>query len=197
MIVAEPAIAYIKKKYTIPEYLEMESTSDEKHEYYQGEIFAMAGAKVPHNVIFSNLFIMLGVKLLGKPCQPYGSDTRVHIPQNTLFTYPDITVICGEILTLDKDQFNVINPTLIVEINSPATLVYDLGEKFHLSMQIEGLKEYVCIDSTSFNITSHFVDERGQWMVVKQGQNSGSLYFRSLGLTVEVADVYAKVKFEK
>lgn len=93
MEIKEPAIAYGKEKISIEEYLEMENASIEKHEYYKGEIFAMSGAKVPHNVISGNLFIALGQKLKGKKCRSYNSDQRIHIPINTLFTYPDISII--------------------------------------------------------------------------------------------------------
>ncbi len=100
MEVNEPAIAYSKQKVSIEEYLETENAAFEKHEYYQGEIFAMSGAKVPHNEIFTNLFSALVIKLKGKKCRPYGSNLRIHIPSNTLFTYPHISIVCGKIETL-------------------------------------------------------------------------------------------------
>src|SRR3569832_849770 len=103
MDVKEPAIAYSQLKISIEEYLEMENAALEKHEYYRGEVFAMSGAKVPHNIMTRNLLIGLGNKLQGKKCQPYGSDQRIHIPSNTLFTYPDISIVCGEIITLNGD----------------------------------------------------------------------------------------------
>src|ERR1043165_8642906 len=98
MEVKEPAPLYQKAHYSIQEYLEMEKASIEKHEYYRGEIFAMAGAGSRHNVIFKNLFRDIASWLKGKPCQPYGPDMRLHIPQNTLFTYPDISIYCNEII---------------------------------------------------------------------------------------------------
>ncbi len=99
----------------------MENSAVEKSEYYRGEIFSMSGALMKYNKIFSNLFIALGTKLKGKPCQPFGSDMRIHIPSNTLFTYPDISIICGKEETLDDDGFNVLNPTVIIEILSKST----------------------------------------------------------------------------
>jgi len=119
MEVKEPALAYSKEKISIEAYLEMENASLEKHEYYKGEVFAMSGAKLPHNKIFKNLLGNLFIKLKGKKCQPYGSDARIHIESNTLFTYPDISIVCGEVLTLNNDEYNVLNPTVIVEILSP------------------------------------------------------------------------------
>src|SRR4051812_31811999 len=130
MEVNEPAVAYSKRKYSIEEYLELENASLEKHEYYKGEIFAMSGAKLAHNDICGNLYANLWNRLKGKPCKPYNSDARIHIEENSLFTYPDISVVCGEVETLNNDNFNVLNPTIIFEVLSASTRNYDLGEKF-------------------------------------------------------------------
>src|SRR5215211_4087365 len=121
MEVREPAVDYSKKKYTIQEYLEIENAATEKHEYYRGEIFAMSGTKLTHNIITSNLHSHLGQKLRGKSCRPYGSDLRIHIEKNTLFTYPDISVICGDPITLNNDELNALNPTVLIEVLSPST----------------------------------------------------------------------------
>ena len=114
MEIKEPAIAYNQQKISIEEYLEMENASLEKHEYYQGEIVAMAGPKMSHNVISGNIFVALSNKLRGKKCKPFNSDQRIHIPINTLFTYPDVSIICGEIIFLNNDELNVLNPTIII-----------------------------------------------------------------------------------
>ena len=111
MEVKEPAVAYNKEKISIEAYLEMENASPEKNEYYKGEVFAMAGAKVPHNIITRNLLVLLAQKLKGKSCQPFNSDQRIHVESNTLFTYPDISIICGDIITLNNDNYNVLNPS--------------------------------------------------------------------------------------
>jgi Uma2 family endonuclease len=116
----EPVVAYGKKKFTIEEYLAFEKGSGEKHEYYQGEIFAISGSKIPHNIIAVNLIVLLGQKLKGKQCRPFNSDQGIHIPGNGLFTYPDISIVCGEIITKENDNWNILNPAVIIEILSPA-----------------------------------------------------------------------------
>src|SRR5664279_6216113 len=116
MEIEEPYHAYKKRLFTIQEYLEMENKALEKHEYYKGEIFAMSGAGNRHNIISINIIVSLGNSLKGKSCQPYGSDMRIHIPQNTLFTYPDISIICGDIINANEDENSVTNPTVIIEI---------------------------------------------------------------------------------
>lgn len=111
----EPALAYGKKKWTEEEYLEMERAALDKHEYYLGEIFAMAGAGNRHNIIFRNIFAELGYKSKGKSCRPYGSDLRVHIPENSLYTYPDISFFCGNLEShLQKGDDNFVGPVVII-----------------------------------------------------------------------------------
>ena len=131
MEVKEPAHSYQKKFYSIQEYLEMEKDSLEKHQYYRGEIFAMAGADSIHNIIFKNTFGNLFIALKGKSCQPFGSDFRIHIPENSLFTYPDISIICGDIINSKEDEDTATQPTVIIEILSPSTKNYDRGEKLN------------------------------------------------------------------
>jgi Uma2 family endonuclease len=134
----EPAVAYGKKIFTEEEYLQMEKAATERHEFYKGEIFymqghgdflAMSGTGNRHNIIFSNLFIGLGIRLKGKSCQPYGPDMRVNIPENTLYTYPDISIFCGELQTSALDEDTITQPTVLIEILSPSTKNYDRGEK--------------------------------------------------------------------
>lgn len=141
----------------------MENAATEKHEYYKGEIFAMSGAKMPHNTIHKNLMGRLFAKLDGKSCQPYGSDTRIHIEANTLFTYSDISIICGEVITLNNDDYNVLNPAIIIEVLSSSTKNYDRGEKFKLYRDIPTLKEYILVDSESIHIEVFRINENNHW----------------------------------
>ena len=190
MEIKEPAISYSKKKYTIAEYLELENTATQKHEYYQGEIFAMSGAKMPHNRIVANTIIALGKKLAGKPCKPYGSDQRIHIEKNTLFTYPDISIICGKPITLNNDEWNVLNPTVIIEVLSPSTKNYDRGEKFKLYRDIATLKEYILIDSETIGIEAFFINKNQTWELNEFKKNNEILYLNSLQLFLEVKEIY-------
>lgn len=145
--IREPAIAYGKQKLSIEEYLQFEKASTEKHEYYKGEVFAMSGANNRHNWIFTNLFTGLANKLKGNTCRPYGSDMRMHIPENTLFTYPDISIYCGDPASTGFDEGSFVNPTVITEILSPSTRGYDHSEKFRLYRDIKSLKQYVLVDT--------------------------------------------------
>ena len=192
----EPAVAYSKEKISIEAYLEMENAAVEKHEYYKGEIFAMSGAKVPHNIISKNLLGTLFSKLKGKKCQPYGSDQRIHIPTNTLFTYPDISIICGEIITLNDDDYNVLNPSVIIEVLSPSTKNYDRGEKFKLYRDIPTLREYILADSESIHIEVFRLNKTKHWELQEYNSAEDILYIKAIDEKIPVPEIYEGVKFE-
>ena len=188
----EPAVAYGKYKYSIEEYLQMEEASDEKHEYYQGEIFAMAGAKVPHNIISVNLIKLLGQKLKGKSCEPFNSDQRIYIPLNSLFTYPDISIICGEIVTLNNDDWNIINPVVIIEVLSKATKNYDRGDKFKLYRDIATLKEYILIDSETISIEAFRINDGGHWELEEYKKADNILLIKCIQVSIPVTEIYER-----
>lgn len=194
MKVREPVVAYGKKKLSIEEYLEFERSSAEKHEYFQGEVFVMSGAGTRHNIIFSNLFTAIGIHLKGKPCRPYGSDMRVHIPENSLFTYPDISIFCGDVVTLDSEEDTAVGPTIIIEILSPPTKNYDRGDKFKLYRATPSLKEYVLVDSESISIEAFRINATGHWELEEYRVLSESLHFPFLAFSIPLLDVYEGAK---
>ena len=192
--VREPAIAYGKQKLSIEEYLQFEKESIDKHEYYLGEIFAMSGASNKHVKIHSNLFIALGSLLRGKSCQPYGSDLRIHIPQNSLFTYPDLAIICNDLISSDIDEDSFIQPAIIFEILSPSTRQYDRGEKFRLYRAIPSLKEYILIDSESINIEAFRINEKGFWELHEYKSINDQLALPSLSIAISIQEIYEGTK---
>ncbi|QXU39873.1 Uma2 family endonuclease [Pedobacter sp. D749] len=194
-IVNEPVVAYQKRHYTVEEYLEMEKASTEKHEYFLGEIFAMSGAGFNHNLIFSNVFGVLAHKLKGSKCIPFGSDMRMNVPENTLFTYPDISIYCNEIKHLNEDEDTILQPTVIIEILSPSTKNYDKGKKFNLYKDIPSLKEYIMIDSESVSVEAYYIDEEKNWVLNQQKELSEALTFVSMGFNVALNDIYYYVTF--
>lgn len=190
--VREPAVAYGKSKFTIEEYLEMERASQEKHEYYQGEIFVMTRPGTRHNLIFSNLYGDLAYLTKGTPCRSMGSDMRVHIPENTLFTYPDISIFCGEMQLMDDD--NAIGPTALIEILSPSTRNYDRGMKFGLYKQIPSLKEYIMIDLEKMHVYGWRIDEKGQWQLQEYTRPDDVLHITTVDLRFPLSDIYADTR---
>ena len=194
MEVNEPAVAYNRKRYSIEEYLEMENAATEKHEYYQGEIFAMSGAKSQHNIVAKNLMISLGNKLMDKPCQPYGSDLRIHVEKNTLFTYPDLSIICGELISLNNDDLNFLNPTIICEVLSPSTKNYDRDGKFKLYKDIPSLKEYILVEPTAIIIEAHSINASGNWELKEYSSIEDTLQLQSIQVSVSLANIYKGTK---
>jgi Uma2 family endonuclease len=188
----EPIPEYANQKISIEEYLAFERGSQEKHEYFKGEVFAMSGAGNRHNIISSNLIISIGNLLRGKPCFPYGSDMRLHIPQNTLFTYPDISIYCGDLNDLEDD--NATNPTVLIEILSPSTKNYDRGGKFILYRAIPTLKEYILVDTDAVFVEAYRINQSGHWELEEYKSPDQTLSFPSLSVTVALKEIYQGTK---
>ena len=194
-----PEIKYI----TPEEYLAAERLALDKHEYYKGEVFplnktdvnAMSGASVAHNILFSNLFGELYTNLKGKPCRPYGSDLRIHIPLNSLFTYPDISVICGEVETIDNKFDTAKNPTVIFEILSPSTRDYDKGGKFTLYRDIDSLKEYVLVDTEKIVVEKFTRNSDNSWLLTEYKNIEDSFVLASIATTLALKTIYEDVNF--
>jgi len=190
----EPVPAYNKRQFTIQEYLAREKAAHRKSEYYRGEIFAMSGAGNRHNIIFSNLFIGIGSLLKGKPCRPYGSDMRVHIPENTLFTYPDITIMCGDLVSSDVDEDSFIGPVVIIEILSPSTRNYDRGGKFKLYRDIPTLREYILVDSQAIGVEVFRIDPHDHWVLEEYKTMDDTLVIQTVGISILLQEIYEGTK---
>ncbi len=188
-----PEILYISEK----EYLDAERLALEKHEYYKGEVFAMSGASIPHNRIFANAFSEIGTKLKGKKCQPFGSDLRIHIPKNTLFTYPDISIICGEIETTDDKFDTITNPSVIIEILSSSTRNYDKGEKFTLYREIDSLQEYILIDSERILVEKFIRNSDNSWQLTEYKSIELSFSIATVALEMQLLDIYEGLDISK
>ena len=190
MEIEEPVHAYQKKLYTIQEYIAMENEASEKHEFYKGEIFAMSGAGKRHNIISINIIISLGKSLKGTRCRPYGRDMRINIPENTLFTYPDISIFCGEVNTLKEDQNTATLPVIIIEILSPSTRNYDRGEKFMLYRAIPSLKEYILVDSEAIHAEHFAINKEGLWQLKEHNLVTDEIFIETLNVTLPLVEIY-------
>ena len=193
-IIQEPALKY---NYISPEeYLEQEMAAVEKHEYYRGEVFGMSGASREHNEIYSNIFTDIGSKLKGKGCKPYGSNFRVHIPKNTLYTYPDIIIICGDPELIDEKFGTVTNPSVIFELLSHSTRNYDKGEKFTLYRDIGSLKEYILVDTERIHVEKHIRREDNSWVLTDYRSLDEFFTIETVQVSLLLKDVYDGVTFE-
>ncbi|MBX3240950.1 MAG: Uma2 family endonuclease [Chitinophagaceae bacterium] len=193
----EPVAPYGKKTITPAEYLEWERSAPEKYEYYRGEVFAMAGVGKRHNKIYSNLFGRLAARLAGNACQPYGSDLRIHIPENTLYTYPDISIICHDIVDEETSDEYAVEPAVIIEILSASTKNYDRGDKFRRYRDIPSLKEYILVDSESIAVEAFHINAAGHWELEEYRSIKETLTIRTAGLMFPLGDIYEGTKLLK
>jgi len=184
-----PEIKYV----SIDEYLLSERKTPEKNEYYKGEIFAMGGNSLPHNIVFKNMFGHLFSKLKGKNCQPFGSDLRIHIPKNTLFTYPDISIICGRPETTDSTFDTITNPSVIIEILSESKRNYDKGGKFTLYREIESLREYILIDSESVMVEKFKKNDDQSWQLTDYKMRSVTFKIETINEDFLLDEIYTGV----
>jgi Uma2 family endonuclease len=182
-------------KYTIEEYLTEEALAVEKHEFYKGEIFAMAGASIAHNAISSNAHIEIGSHLKNKNCKVFQSDLKIHVQINSLFTYPDLSIICNGIETLANHPDVVINPTIIIEVLSPSTQDYDRGGKFKLYRDIPSLKEYILISSTEILIEKNTKQSDGSWLLHEYKNIDDVFEIIGIEMKINVQILYNEVVF--
>ena len=194
-VLREPIAPYGKKAYSIQEYLDFENSSPEKHEYYNGEIFAMAGASDNHAAIETNLIISLGNALKKSPCKPWVSSKRLHIPSNTLFTYPDITIACRD--ELPKSETGATLPKVIIEVLSKSTRKYDRGEKFELYKDIPGLQEYILVDSEQFAIDIYRKNAENNWELEQYETQDRSIKIKALDISLSFKKIYESVQIKE
>lgn len=183
---SQPAVKHV----TESEYLAFERESQERHEFYRGEIFLMSGASFKHNVIEDNLRVLIGTFLRGKKCRSFGSNLRIHIPKNTLYTYPDILIVCDKPVFVDNEFDTLLNPSVIIEILSPSTGNYDRGAKFDLYREIETLKEYILVDSTNTHCIHYVKNADATWTLSEAKNLSDTFEITTIGLQLQMSDVY-------
>jgi Uma2 family endonuclease len=184
------------KHVTLQEFLNMERNSTEKHEYFKGDIFAIGGASISHNIISVNCLTEIKNALKGKKCRPYGSDLRIHIPKNTLYTYPDISIICGEIETIDDKFDTATNPSVIIEILPPSKKNYDKGQKFDLYRDIDTLKEYILIDSEKYMVEKFHRNDDNSWFLTEYKNIESNFFIDTIGVEMELSSIYSDVQFQ-
>ena len=190
-----PMSAVPKPKLTAGEYLEIERRAEFKSEFYNGEMFAMAGASREHNRLKENLIGELFSRLKGGPCQTFSSDQRVSVASTGLYTYPDIVILCGEGVYDPKDRDTLTNPTAIIEVLSPSTEGYDRGAKFRNYRQLPSLIEYVLVAQDEPVCERYVRQTDGSWALVTFTGLSANLAFTSIPVQVLLSDVYAGVTF--
>lgn len=190
---AVPALKYV----SIENYLAMERASQDKHEYYAGEVYAMAGASVPHNRIVRNALSSIDVYLREKSCEVFPSDLKINVKTKSAFVYPDLSIVCGG-LQLYQDTDDIItNPSVIVEVISPHTERYDRGKKFMLYRQLPSFKEYFLISSMEMRVERFTRTSLDTWTMKEYTEPGGVIAVESTNQRILLAELYRDVVFEK
>ena len=185
------------KPYISPqEYLALERQAETKSEYWNGRIYAMSGASEAHNLISLNAAVELHTQLKKRPCKVYPSDLRVKVNPTGLYTYPDVSVVCGEAKFDEKRKDNLLNPTVIIEVLSPSTEAYDRGKKFDHYRRLESLQDYLLVAQDSVMIL-HYARQAGdddRWLLTAYYGLDTVASIESIGCEFPLAEVYDKVE---
>jgi Uma2 family endonuclease len=178
---------------TEDEYVARErAATDGKSEFLHGRVFAMAGGTARHNLITSNVSGALGVALRARPCVVLSSDQRVWIEPTGLYTYPDVTVVCGGLRMHPRYDDTLLNPTLVVEVLSSSTEGYDRGAKFAHYRRIDSLREVLLVSQAERVVEHYARADDGSWRLTTWTEQQ-SVPLPTLSCELPLDDVYAKV----
>jgi Uma2 family endonuclease len=189
------AVAKPIRRLTEAEYLEIERRAEYKSEFLEGETFAMSGGTRAHSLIATNLIAELSTQLKQSPCAVFNSDLRVKVQAAGLYTYPDVSVACGEQQFEDEQEDVLLNPVVIVEILSESSEAYDRGKKFEVYRQIMSLSEYILVSQVKPRLEQFIRQAGGEWLLRDVVGLDSKLTLPSLKVTVALSEVYAKVRF--
>ena len=177
-------------------YLALEQETGERHEYLDGEAWAMAGGTVPHSCVKGNLYALLRTALLGRPCRPMDSDLKIYVPSTGLVTYPDVSVICGALLGAVGALHAGTNPTLLAEVLSPSTESWDRGGKFAHCRRLPSLKYYVLVSVEPRRVELYTREDDGSWRLTEHGPGQ-QVALPALEISFEVDALYEDMLVEQ
>ncbi|BBC22756.1 Uma2 family endonuclease [Pseudanabaena sp. ABRG5-3] len=172
---------------TPQEYFAWEEKQLHKHEYIEGEVYAMSGGSRNHSLIAVRFTTLLSNHLDGSACEVGNSDLRIKIAKSEKYTYPDVSVTCDD---RDKTTTQYITyPSLIVEVLSPSTEAYDRGGKFRLYRNNPALIDYLLVSSTSIEIDLYHKKDNGEWIIINYKEGD-MIELKSINLTFAIAQIY-------
>lgn len=182
--------------YSPEEYLELETAAEYKSEYYDGQIYPIAGGTPNHNRIALNLSAALNFALKGQNYDVFINDMRLWIPQKRLYTYPDVMVVSGQLEFAEGRRDTITNPLMIAEVLSESTANYDRGEKFKLYSTISSLKEYIIISQSDKQVEQFSKTIDNKWILSEYDEENTLLTLTSVQFQISLLDIYDKVDFE-
>ena len=180
---------------TPEQYLEAERKAEFKHEYFDGEVFAMSGGTYPHGMIILNLGAEFRQALKGRQCTATPQDVRLRVGSGRLYCYPDILIVCGEPRFADDQKDTLLNPTLIAEVLSSSTEAHDRGLKFAQYRTIESLPEYVLVSQYEPRVEKFRRQSAGDWLMTECVGLNGACRFESVNCEIPLSEIYYNVAF--
>lgn len=174
-------------------YLAFERRAHVRHQYVEGEAFAMAGASERYNLIVTNLVIEIGLQLRDRPCRVYPGDLRVAVSEQGPFYYPDVAALCAEPRFLDAERDTLLNPEVVVEVLSPSTEAFDRGLKFSHYRTMPSLNEVLFVAQDALRVEHFARQPDGRWLFSDHAGSGAVLELPSLGCRLELARIYDKL----
>jgi Uma2 family endonuclease len=189
------SVAESNKRLSEAEFLQFERRAQSKSEFFDGEMFAMAGGTRTHSLIATNLTRELGNRLKGRPCVTCNADLRVKVEATGLLTYPDVSVVCGPQRFLDAEEDTLLNPLLIGEVLSDSTEAYDRGKKFAHYRLMPSLRLFLLVSQKEprFELFSHTGGD--EWRLREVAGLEATLELAALEITIALSEVFAQVAF--
>ncbi|MEJ7846768.1 MAG: Uma2 family endonuclease [Pyrinomonadaceae bacterium] len=181
----------LKLKISVADYLEGEKVAEYKHEYVDGEIFAMVGTSKSHNRVVGNVLEKLRNHLTGSGCEPFFVDIKVRVEKLNRFYYPDLVVVCDDD---NEDEYYASKPKIVVEVLSPSTSLTDRREKMFAYKEIENLTEYVLIEQDRIYAKIYRRRENSDLWDWIEFDESEEIEFQSIGFKMAMKDIYAGVQ---
>jgi Uma2 family endonuclease len=184
-----PRDAYISNA----EYLAVEERTGIRHEWFNGRVYAMAGAAPDHNTAVLNIGTSLNVQLRGRPCRPWATDQRVKIAATDLKTYPDVLVACPPHEWDEELPHPLLNPSVIIEV--PSTAAYDWGETFDHYRRLPSLTDYLLVWTERVHVDHYRRQENNDWLLHIAESLEETLYLEGVGCRLSLAEIYERIEF--
>ena len=184
----------VERKWTVDEYFVYEAESEIKHEYIDGEIYAMSGGTRKHGLVIMNLSVAIGGRLINSTCRAYPSDLRVKI-NDLRYVYPDLSAICGEEIFTDEKETTLTNPTLVVEVMSPSSEKYDTGMKSTMYRSLPSLKAYLIVDQSRLFVQLYTRQDNG-WLLQEFDKLDQTISLPMINAELPLSEVYRDIVFD-
>jgi Uma2 family endonuclease len=185
---------------TVAEYIQHEIDTNQKYEYHDGKIYALAGGSINHGLLCGNIYAEIRNELKKKKsnCKAFTSEVKLNIKAKNNFVYPDTMVVCGDMETSENDKNAVSNPILVVEVLSKSTAEYDRGDKFYFYRQIPTLQEYVLIDQSRYVVEVFYKKENHDlWSILRYKGLEAIIQLQSIGLDISMKELYFDIEIEE